>query len=159
MDAIKHNRRLLENFYQDLAALDARAMSDCYHPEAEFIDPVFGKLDYSEVTAMWQMLLRSKDLKIQFQVVSISEESARVNWQAEYSYGKSKREIHNKIKSHIQFKDGQIYKQRDKFSLWNWASQAMGFNGIVIGWTSFFRKRLQTQSKQMLERYMAGTKK
>ena len=159
MSTLENNKQLIDIFYQGLASLDAQAMSNCYHAEAVFSDPVFGKLNYAEVTTMWQLLLRSKDLKIQFQINSINEKSAKVYWQADYVYGKNKRKIHNRIKSLIQFREGKIYRHTDKFSLWKWSGQAMGFNGTLIGWTSFFRKRLQTQSKQMLERYISKTKK
>ncbi len=55
------SEKLIEKFYTAFQNLDAKQMAACYHKEATFEDPAFGKLNYDEVCAMWNMLLeRSK---------------------------------------------------------------------------------------------------
>ena len=160
MTQIKKYEQLLKDFYTAFQNRDAKSMASHYHERAQFSDPAFGELNRDEVALMWVMLCRSsKDLLVEFQIQEVSETSARVNWEAFYSYGKSKRKVHNKVKATFQFKDDKILFHNDLFSLWKWARQAMGFNGLIIGWTKFFRKRLQQQSNEMLQRFLAKQKK
>ena len=109
---------------------------------------------------MWKMLCHSaKDLRVEYKIREVSESIARVHWEAFYSYGKSGRKVHNKVRAAFEFKDDKIIRHDDVFSLWKWATQAMGPNGQIIGWTSFFKKRLQLQSKEMLQRFLSKQKK
>ena len=54
MSAAAH-RKLIASFYEALGRRDAATMNACYAPDATFTDPVFGKLDYDGVAAMWRM--------------------------------------------------------------------------------------------------------
>jgi hypothetical protein len=60
----------------------------------------------------------------------------------------------NTIQARFEFKDARIYRHCDEFSLWRWASQAMGITGSLIGFTGFFRHRLQKQTRKLLAAYM-----
>jgi len=160
MTQIEKNEQLLKDFYHAFQNGDAQSMASHYHKQAQFSDPAFGKLNREEVALMWQMLCRSsKDLRIEFQINQVNETSARVNWEAFYFYGKSGNKVHNKVKAAFEFKDDKIMRHDDVFSLWKWARQAMGVNGLLIGWTKFFRKRLQQQSHRMLQRFLTKQKK
>jgi len=158
--SIEKNEQLLKDFYTAFQNRDAQKMAEYYHEEANFSDPAFGTLNSNEVALMWKMLCHSaRDLRVEYKIREVSESAARVHWEAFYSYGKMHRKIHNKVNASFKFKDNKIIRHLDKFSLWKWASQAMGTNGLLIGWTSFFKKRLQGQSKEMLQRFLAKQKK
>lgn len=160
MTRIENNEQLLNDFYSAFQRRDAQTMAGHYHQQARFSDPAFGSLNRDEVALMWQMLCRSsKDLQVEYQIQDVSESSAHVNWEAFYSYGKSKRSVHNRVMATFEFKDDKIIRHHDVFSLWKWARQAMGYNGLLIGWTKFFRNRLQQQSRSMLQRFLAKQKK
>ncbi len=160
MNQIKKNEQLLKDYYTAFQNRDAQSMASYYHEQAQFDDPAFGKLNRDEVALMWQMLCRSsKDLRVKFQLKHVDETSARVDWEAFYSYGKSKRKVHNQVKASFKFQDDKILYHNDLFSLWKWARQAMGSIGLFIGWTKFFRNRLQQQSNDMLQRFLAKQKK
>lgn len=58
------NHSLLLKFYDAFSKGDGETMASCYHPEAEFADPAFGKLSQQEVVAMWKMLLKKQQRKV-----------------------------------------------------------------------------------------------
>ena len=155
----KTAEQIIHKFYTAFQKRDAKGMAECYHEQIEFSDPAFGTLNGSEAALMWKMLCRSSgDLQVEYKIRSIKENSARVHWEAFYTYGKEKRKVHNKVEATLEFKDDKIIRHKDKYSLWKWAAQTMGLNGIIIGGTSFFKKRLQKQSKEMLQRFLSKKK-
>jgi hypothetical protein len=70
-------------------------------------------------------------------------------------FGKTGRNVHNKIDAQFEFKDGKIYRHRDYFNTWRWSMQALGISGLLLGYTSFFSKKLQTQTRKLLKDYMS----
>lgn len=81
---------------------------------------------------MWEMLIeRSQgNLKIDFEVIEATENTARVNWEARYPISNTGRRIHNKISTELTIENGKIIKHLDHFNLWKWAMQAFGFKGF-----------------------------
>ena len=131
-------------------------MAACYHEEAEFTDPAFGTLNAEQAKAMWQMLVeRSKgNLKVVFSEVNADAEKGSAHWEAFYTFSKTGRNVHNKIDAHFEFKKGKIYRHHDHFNLWKWSSQALGISGFLLGYTSFFKNKLQKQTRKLLTDYM-----
>ncbi len=149
------NTILITDFYNAFQNRDAKKMAENYHEQIEFSDPAFGTLNGPEAALMWKMLLRSaKDLRVEYQIHSVTDTTAKVHWEAFYTYGKDKRKVHNRAEATLEIADGKIIRHKDKYSLWKWAAQTMGLNGLIIGGTTFFRKRLQKQSKEMLQRFL-----
>ena len=155
----KTTEAIIHKFYSAFRKRDAKTMAECYHEQIEFSDPAFGTLNGTEAALMWKMLCRSaKDLRLNYQIRSVSDSHARIQWEAFYTYGKNKRKVHNKVEARLEFEDGKIIRHKDKYSLWKWAAQTMGLNGVIIGGTSFFKKRLQKQSREMLQRFLSKKK-
>lgn len=50
----------------------------------------------------------------------------------------------------FEFKDGKIINHIDKFDLYRWSKQALGFNGFLFGWTILFKKKLNAQTNKLL---------
>ncbi|RZS99238.1 nuclear transport factor 2 family protein [Aquimarina brevivitae] len=145
---------VIKNFYTGLSERDAEKMVSYYHKDIVFEDPVFGKLEGEDAVKMWHWLcLNGKDLKIKFSDIRIDNDKGTAKWEARYSYGKRKRPIFNKVSAEFEFKDGKIIKHTDNFSLKNWATQAIGWKGKVIGGTEYFKKKLQFRSKKLLENF------
>jgi len=148
-------KKIADRFYSAFAKGDAGIMTSLYAEQIEFEDPAFGKLKGNEAKMMWRMLIeRSKgNLKVDFKVHKTTENTVQVNWEAQYPFSKTGRHIHNKITAHLTFENGKIIKHIDTFNLWKWSRQAFGFKGLALGWTPFFRKKLQQQTQKMLEQY------
>ncbi|MFD1061644.1 nuclear transport factor 2 family protein [Winogradskyella litorisediminis] len=145
---------LLHKFYLAFKNLDADTMIECYHDDILFKDPAFGVLKAERAKNMWRMLCntqKGKDFKVSYSNIKTNNEKGYANWQAEYLFSKTGRRVINSISSEFQFKDGLIIKHTDSFDLHNWAKQAFGFKGWLIGNTSFFENKLQKQTNKILD--------
>lgn len=150
------HQNLLTEFYTSFAKHDYVGMNACYHNEAEFTDPTFGTLKGDEVKAMWKMLIERSGgkLKVVFRDVVANEATGSAHWEAFYEFSKTGRQVHNKIDARFEFKDGKIFRHHDHFNVWRWSTQALGASGFLLGYTSFFRNKLQTQTRKLLVEYM-----
>lgn len=147
---------LITQFYEAFAELDAEKMVDCYHQDIVFEDPAFGRLQGQRAMNMWRMLCQSqqgKDFKVTYNDVGARDNIGVASWEAHYTFSKTGRKVHNKIKATFEFEDGKIIKHTDEFDLHRWARQALGIQGLLIGWTGFFRKKLQAQTNRLLDKF------
>ena len=150
-------KEVIEKFYQAFHELDAEGMAECYHPDVVFEDPAFGVLHGEKAGNMWRMLCNAQkgkdDFKVEFSNIRQEGDHWAAHWEAHYEFSKTGRRVHNKIDASFQFKDGKIIDHRDHFNLRKWASQALGFQGALLGGTGFFRKKLNAQTNHLLEKY------
>ena len=149
---------LVEQFYAAFNSCDADAMVSCYHPSIRFSDPAFGILQAEDARAMWHMLCenqKGKGFKVEVSQIRVDGNFATAHWEAWYTFSKTGRSVHNRIKAHFQFQNGLIIVHDDEFNVHHWAKQALGFKGWLLGSTSFFQRKLQQQTRSMLKKYMA----
>lgn len=148
-------REIASNFYSAFAKGDAETMISYYDDQIEFEDPAFGKLKGDEVKKMWKMLIeRSKgNLKIDFEIIETTNNTARVNWEARYPISTNGRRIHNKISTKLTIENGKIIKHTDHFNLWKWAHQAIGWKGLIFGWTPAVQSKIRKLSRNLLDSY------
>jgi ketosteroid isomerase-like protein len=149
---------IVEEFYQAFSDLDAEKMAACYHDDICFADPAFGQLQGERARNMWRMLVESqkgKDFKVFAKDIVCDGQTGSATWEAHYTFGSSGRPVHNIIQAKFKIQDSKIISHLDDFNLHRWAGQAMGFSGMIIGWTSFFRTRLLKQTSTLLDRYEA----
>ena len=152
---------IISNFYAAFSDLDAEAMVAHYHDEIVFQDPAFGELKGERAKNMWKMLCESqkgKDFRVEYFDVSSNGIKAKAKWEAHYNFSQTGRKVHNKINASFTFKDGLIVRHDDSFNLQNWAKQAMGFKGLILGGTGFFKRKLNAQTNRMLDKYEAKQK-
>ena len=147
---------LIKRFYTSFQNTDAAGMNACYHDEIEFWDPGFGTLKGEDVKAMWAMLCQNAtDLKLEFSDITVNGDSGTAHWEAWYTFSRTGRKVHNIIDAEFEFKDGKIIKHTDHFNLHKWARQALGLQGLLLGGTSFFQKKLHQQTRKMLDKFKA----
>jgi len=154
-------QQIIEGFYKAFSRLDAEGMAQFYHREVVFEDPAFGQLKGERAANMWRMLCESqkdKPFTVTFSEVWAEGDRGGASWEAVYTFGKQKRRVHNRIKARFWFRDGQIIRHEDRFPLSRWAAQALGWQGWLLGWTPFFRQKMQAQSNKMLDRFEAKRK-
>ena len=147
---------LIHTFYKAFTELDAETMASCYHTEVIFEDPAFGKLKGEHAGNMWRMLCvsqKGKDFRITYSDIHTNAHSGSASWHAFYTFSKTGRKVHNSIVAQFEFKDGRIIKHTDEFNLHRWAKQAIGFKGLLLGGTPFFRKKLQEQTNLLLNTF------
>lgn len=146
---------LLTRFYSAFAEHDWATMAKCYHPDAQFSDPVFPHLDTEQVCAMWKMLLSSgTDLRLEFRVIEETASEGRVQWDAWYTFGASGRNVHNRVSATFMIKDGLIQVQKDAFNFWRWSRQALGVSGLLLGWSPLLRNKVRTTAAARLAKAM-----
>ncbi len=129
-------------------------MVACYHDDIVFEDPAFGVLKGERALNMWRMLCANyKDLKIAFSEVEANDSTGKTHWEACYTFSQTGRKVHNVIEAKFVFKDGKIIKHNDSFDLHTWAKQALGFKGLLLGGTFFFKKKLNQQTNNLLSKF------
>lgn len=131
-------------------------MLEYYDDNVTFEDPAFGILHGEEAKNMWRMLCQSqqgKDFKVVTSNIEYTPEAGKASWEAFYTFSKTGRKVHNVVNATFKFKDGKIINHVDKFSLYRWSKQAMGFKGSLVGWTAFFKQKLNQQTRFLLSEF------
>ncbi|TXD71841.1 nuclear transport factor 2 family protein [Aequorivita antarctica] len=152
----KKDLNIIEKFYQAFTDLDAERMISWYHDDVTFEDPAFGILRGEEAKNMWRMLCQAqqgKEFKVKTSNIEYTPKAGKARWEAYYTFSKTGRKVHNVINASFKFKDGKIINHIDRFSLHRWAKQAMGFKGFLVGWTGFFKKKLNNQTRFLLSEF------
>jgi ketosteroid isomerase-like protein len=152
---MNQNEATIYKFYTALANADSKSMCECYHPNVQFTDPAFGLLKGNDAHQMWKMLIKKSkgSIKIEFSDIKADQYIGSANWVATYNFSKTNRKVINKIEAQFQFKDDLIIKHTDHFDIWNWAKQALGIKGHLLGWTSFMQRKIQEQALSSLKHY------
>lgn len=151
-----NNRQIIERFYTAFQQLDYKTMNDCYSDNVIFNDPVFGLLNAEDAKAMWEMLCRNaKDFSLTYSDIQLlDEEYATCKWTAAYTFSKTGRNVVNYIKAHMRIQKGKITEHSDAFRLSSWIAQAMGWKGVMFGWTGFMKRAVQKNARKNLERFI-----
>ncbi|KJK07617.1 MULTISPECIES: nuclear transport factor 2 family protein [Pseudomonas] len=151
------NRALITRFYQAFQRLDAEAMVACYSDDITFSDPAFGTLHGQDAGDMWRMLTtRAKDFSLTFDTVRADERTGSAHWVATYLFSQTGRTVINDIQARFVFRDGKICEHHDSFDLWGWSRQALGFKGLVLGWTPWVADKVRAQATKGLRAFQAG---
>ncbi|MDZ4794401.1 MAG: nuclear transport factor 2 family protein [Bacteroidota bacterium] len=146
------NTEVITQFYTAFQQRDYQTMNSCYSEDIVFSDPAFGLLRGDEARAMWEMLCtNAKDFSLSFSNIQLlDEEYATCNWVASYTFSKTGRKVVNHIKAFMKLKDGKIIEHSDAFKLSRWAAQALGFKGVLLGWTGFMKRKIQKNARKNL---------
>lgn len=153
---MNNNQQVIERFYNAFQQLDYTTMQDCYSDDIIFSDPVFGLLKGNEAKAMWEMLCKNaRDFRLTYSNIELlDEEYATCNWTASYIFSKTGNKVENKIKAYMRFRDGRIIEHSDAFRLSTWLGQAMGWKGVLFGWTGFMKRAVQKNARRSLDAFM-----
>jgi ketosteroid isomerase-like protein len=150
------NADTISRFYSAFQKLDHRAMNNCYSDDIVFNDPVFGLLRGDEARYMWEMLCtNAKDFSLTYSDIQLlDEEYATCKWTATYTFSKTGRRVVNNIKAFMKLKDDKIIEHSDAFRLSTWASQALGWKGVMFGWMGWMKRKIQKNARQNLIRFI-----
>ncbi len=149
------NAELITRFYSAFQQRDAAAMGRCYHRDVEFSDPVFTHLVGDQARGMWSMLCeRGKDLRVEFSAVSADELRGAAHWDAWYTFSGTGRKVHNVIEARFEFRDGLIARHVDSFSLRRWAAQALGLQGVLLGWAPPVQNAIRGKAMKGLAQFL-----
>ena len=146
------NEEVITRFYTSFQKLDYQTMNSCYIDDIVFSDPVFGVLRGDEARCMWEMLCKNaKDFSLTFSNIQLlDEEYATCNWVATYTFSKTGNRVVNNIKAFMKLKDGKIIEHSDAFKISKWASQSLGWKGVLFGWMGWMKKKVQKGARKNL---------
>lgn len=149
------NKELITHFYTCFQQKDYQGMQDCYADQAVFNDEAFKNLNSEEVKAMWEMLCKTgKELKLTFGNVSETARGGTAEWTASYLFSRTGKTVVNNVHASFLIENGKIIKHTDTFDFYLWAKQAFGLTGLLIGWTPFFKNKVQTTARESLAKFM-----
>jgi len=149
------NEKLIRTFYTAFQNKDYTIMQQCYADNAVFNDAVFKNLNAPQVRAMWEMLcVKGKDLKLEFKNVSVNNARGSAEWTAHYTFSATGKKVVNRIKASFVFENGKITFHTDDFDFYSWAQQAFGITGLLLGWTGYFKNKVQKQAMKNLHAFM-----
>lgn len=153
---MNNNKQVIEKFYSAFQRLDYKTMQSCYSDDIVFSDPVFMVLNGDEVRSMWEMLCKNaRDFSLTFSDIElIDDEYATCSWTANYIFSKTGNRVVNEIKAFMRLKDGKIIEHSDGFRLSTWAAQALGWKGVLFGWTGFMKRGIQKNARKNLVYFM-----
>lgn len=147
------NAALIEQFYRALCKRDSAAMAACYHPEVHFSDEAFD-LHGHDAALMWQMLCsRGRDMQVEYSQVVADDNIGSAHWEARYTFSTTGRAVHNIIDARFGFRDGLIVRHVDRFNFWRWSRQALGWPGLLLGWSGFLRRKVRANAAAGLAAY------
>lgn len=148
---------VVDTFYTSLGKRDGEAMAACYHDDVVFEDPAFGELRGRDAGDMWRMLCsRSVDLRVEHQILETTENTARTNWIANYTFTATGRQVRNDVVATMKLVDGKIIDHRDEFDFWKWSSQALGLPGKLFGWSNALKSRVRKTARGNLRAFQAS---
>lgn len=151
---MESNEKLIHDFYQSFQRKDYQGMQDCYHEQAQFSDEAFVDLRGNEPGLMWEMLIKSSsDLELVYADVQANEQEGTARWVATYTFSRTGRTVRNEITASFRFADNKIIHHVDQFDFYKWARGVFGLTGVLIGWTPFFRRKIQSGAREQLMRY------
>ncbi len=152
---MNNNEKLIQKFYTSFANQDLETMISFYHEKIQFQDPAFGILKGNDARDMWKMLIeRAKgEIKIEFSDIKADKISGSAIWVATYNFSQTNRKVINIIHAEFEFQDGLIIKHTDDFDIWKWSKQALGFAGLLLGWTSFMQRKIQEKALSSLRKF------
>ncbi len=149
-------KEVISRFYTAFSNLDSTTMNTCYTDDVVFFDPVFDLLRGDEVRCMWVMLCRSaKNFTLSFDnIIDLGDDYYTCDWVAGYDFSKTGRRVTNKVRANMKIIDGIIMEHSDAYSMHKWAAQALGFPGWLLGWNSFFQRKIKNKAKKNLLQFM-----
>ena len=146
----------IRRLYEGLDQHDGEAMAACYHPDATFEDPAFGKLSGVEAGDMWRMLTRPpSDVRVELREHEASGGTGSANWIATYTFTRTGRPVVNDVRARFRFRDGLIADHVDSFSFATWSRQALGAPGLLLGWTPILPALFNKQARKLLADFRA----
>ena len=104
---------------------------------------------------MWHMLCaRAKDLQIRFRDTQANATIGAAHWEAQYTFGKKSRPVHNVITATFDFRENLIVEYDDTFNLWKWTRMALGPTGTLLGWTPWLRSAVRRDARRGLDSFI-----
>ncbi len=128
LEPASEHAALIATFYAAFRQRDHATMAGCYAPDAE--------------------------LEIAVSGIEAHAERGSAHWEAKYLFTSTGRRVHNRIDAFFHFRDGRIVHHGDKFSLYTWAGQALGWRGLLLGWSPPVQNAIRRRAADGLDTFI-----
>ena len=148
------NVEAVRKFYEGFSKCDAEGMNAQYDAGIVFSDPAFGMLEGEDVKRMWKMLCsRARDFSLEFgNIIDRGDGYYTCEWKASYIFSATGNRVVNRVKAFMKLENGKITEHSDAFRFYKWARQAFGVKGWLLGWTTFFQRRVRSRALENLKK-------
>jgi hypothetical protein len=124
------------------------------HAECVLEDPIAGKLEGIQVFAWWQMLWRFRNHAITIVEGKGAPTSGSATWKLGYTHPSTRRAMLVHVASAFEFKQNKIARQKDSYGVYNYLRQALGTQGVLLGWLPPMQWQLRGAVRDRLEEFM-----
>ena len=146
-----NSKEIAIKFYDAFSVANIDVLKQLYDKKLIFNDNIFVNLDYNETISMWSSLLvGNKNMSIKYEIKKYSEKYVEVEWIADYLFTSTNRNVKNIILAKMEIDQGKIINHTDNFDFYKWSQMAFGITGVLIGWTSFFKNKVRTETYNKL---------
>lgn len=152
LQVAERERQLARQFFTYLAARDLAGMQALYHPDVYYSNPLF-ELRGAQVGAIWRMCWSYlPDLRV---VCNDNEiRGSSVYWQASYTYPPTSRYVHHHLTADLTIVDSTITRHRDRFNLHEWAHNAYGPVGGMLGGSRVFKRWIAARARARIAPFL-----
>ena len=156
----EQNRVVAARFFSRLVARDVSGAMECCGAQIEYSSPFFQGLferrGREAVGAMWRAWLGSlPQASISCDDIRASHEHGLVRWTARYTFPDTSRLVRHDLSADLAFAEGKIIRHRDRFGLHEWASQAYGASGRLLGGQRAFQSWAVSRERARLATFEA----
>jgi hypothetical protein len=54
----------------------------------------------------------------------------------------------------MRIENDKITEHTDEFDIHKWSRQALGFPGLLLGWSGYLKNKIRSDAKNALEKFM-----
>ena len=147
------NEQTIIHFLDSFSKRDFEEMNRMYSDDIVFFDPKVGLLREGIAKKLWKYQYENvNNFSFSFgEVIQVDEEYYTCENIILYRHPQTKRKIKDKRKSYFRMENGKIVEQSDAFKFYAWNRQAFGIMGWVLGWSTFFQKRVKNNILSSLQ--------
>jgi hypothetical protein len=148
------NHAAVTMFLKAQEARDPVRLSNSLHESSTLVDPLVGELKGWRVFAWWQMLWRFRNHAITIVEGEGTPTKGHAHWKVGYTHPSTRRAMLTDTTSEIEFRENKIFVQNDSYSLYKWCRQALGAQGLLLGWLPPIQAQLREAALERLENFI-----
>ncbi len=140
----------VNTFFRAYAKADPVLIGQCLHQQISFSDPLFPDLRGARALLRWHWLLRqTQDLSVQHQVIFADDRKAQLKVNVSYSW--HGRQVNLPVLTTLTIWDDLIVRHVDEYSYYEYAKQAQGLAGRVLGALPMAQSAVQRRALQAVD--------
>ncbi len=144
--------KIIEDFFSYLRANDAESLMKCYADDAVYFNPLSDLVQQPAIELVWKTFMDdAAGLEITWAVVEDKGEGYYAcKWQASFNHTLTGKKVVMPVAAYFKCANNLIAEHSDGFSLHQYSAQAFGFPATIIGWNSYYQKKIKLKYRKRL---------